>query len=569
MKKEYLWCVISLLIGVVIFVVAGVNKRITFCDEVYTYMIVNSTNGAYQLAEGQWYDREQVVDMLGHTSNDSLIQMLRNVKADPHPPLYYGLVYIASLVGGNHVSEWVGLSVNMLMYIATMFLFWLIIYRLFGKPLMASVVAVVYAVNVGMLSDAMLIRMYMQLTFFTIAFAYTALLLLENKDRTLNYVLIGIVTAGGFLTQYYFCFFPIAFFIVWLIYNIVKKKYNRIVKYLVGMFAAVAADTIVWHYWIGTLLSNNNSGAIKENALNFSNIFNSMLKGMLPVQLILFQKWYIVCAVMALILLVVTLVSRKVSERYKGIRLYVGTLFAMAFFYSAIVYYLTPSYLMSGRYFYAAAALELLVLAVCVCALVQTYLPEANVIEGIKVSDGKNAIQPVGDVSQKKSIGLSGNVVTGNVEKSSKVVVGKKSIRLARGVVAVCCIMLDAFILAFGYGMDYYTDTSEYDSQKEILEQYADVPWILCGDENWELTANFFDYTIPKKLVRITQNTSYATDVELENEEKFLIVVRTDEDNSEKDIALYYYIGATGNFARSELIMERNGMSYFLAYQVQ
>ena len=104
-KKKYLWCVISVIVGVVIFVVAGVNKRITFCDEIYTYMIVNAPNGAYQLAEGHWYTRQQTVDMLGHSSNDSVVQMLWNVKGDSHPPLYYGLVYIASLIGGLNISE--------------------------------------------------------------------------------------------------------------------------------------------------------------------------------------------------------------------------------------------------------------------------------------------------------------------------------------------------------------------------------------------------------------------------------------------------------------------------------
>lgn len=34
------------------------------------------------------------------------------------------------------------------------------------------------------------------------------------------------------------------------------------------MSAAVAVDTILWHYWIGTMLSNSDSGAIKENAMN-------------------------------------------------------------------------------------------------------------------------------------------------------------------------------------------------------------------------------------------------------------------------------------------------------------
>ena len=45
-KKDYILCVVSAVIGIVIFAVAGINKRITFCDEVYTYMIVNSSNAA-------------------------------------------------------------------------------------------------------------------------------------------------------------------------------------------------------------------------------------------------------------------------------------------------------------------------------------------------------------------------------------------------------------------------------------------------------------------------------------------------------------------------------------------
>ena len=53
-KKDYILCVVSAVIGIVIFAVAGINKRITFCDEVYTYMIVNSSNAAYQFADGEW-----------------------------------------------------------------------------------------------------------------------------------------------------------------------------------------------------------------------------------------------------------------------------------------------------------------------------------------------------------------------------------------------------------------------------------------------------------------------------------------------------------------------------------
>ncbi len=521
-KKKYLWCVISVIVGVVIFVVAGVSKRITFCDEIYTYMIVNAPNGAYQLAEGQWYTRQQTVDMLGHSSNDSVVQMFWNVKGDSHPPLYYGLVYIASLIGGLNISEWTGLAVNLLMYIGTMLLFWLIIDRIFGRPGMAAAAAIVYALNVGTLSDAMLIRMYMQLTFFTIAFAYAAWRLWENKEKLSGYVLLGIATAGGFLTQYYFCFIPIGFFVVWAIYNIARKKYSCIIKYLVSMSAAVAVDTILWHYWIGTMLSNSDSGAIKENAMNFVNIFNSMFRGLESVQLIIFQKWHIVGGLAVIIVVVIALVSERVNASFRNMRLYVGGLSAMLFFYSTIVYYLTPTYLMSSRYFYAASAVEILLVAVCICALVCTFVTDERL--------------------------------------------GKKRKIFVNAGTAVVCIAMDIGILAFGYGIDYYADAAAYDTQRECLEEYSDIPWVLCGDENWEMTANFMDYIIPEKLMRITENTPYGIEKELEKADKFMIVARTNEGNTQGDMALYYYIGTTGRFAKSELVMERNGLSYFLAY---
>ena len=334
----------------------------------------------------------------------------------------------------------------------------------------------------------------------------------------LYYVLLGIIAAGGFLTQYYFCFIAILFFCVWLVYNLVKKSYKRIVKYLVSMVCAVAADTIVWHYWIGTLLSNNNSEAIRENALNFANLANSLFRGIMTVQLVLFQRWYIAGAVIALCIVAFTLISKKAAQIFPEIRLYVGTLAIVVFLYAVVVYQLTPSYLMSGRYFYAAVCLELMLLAVCVSVLVRAYAPD-------------------------KTMG-----------------------KVAKSVAAVVCVAVDIIILVFGYGIDYYTDASEYDKQTEVLEEYANIPWVLCGDENWQLTANFFDYAIPEKIMRITDASEYREEPLLENADCFLVAARTNDENSGGDAALYYYIGCTGRFVRSELLMERNGVSYYVAY---
>ena len=88
----------------------------------------------------------------------------------------------------------------------------------------------------------------------------------------------------------------------------------------------------------------------------------------------------------------------------------------MLFFYSTIVYYLTPTYLMSSRYFYAASAVEILLVAVCICALVCTFVTDERL--------------------------------------------GKKRKIFVNAGTAVVCIAMDIGILAFGCGIDYEADAA-------------------------------------------------------------------------------------------------------------
>jgi len=47
--------------------------------------------------------------------------------------------------------------------------------------------------------------MYMMMTFFLAAFVYLNILVMDRKNVKIStYIWLGLVTAGGFLTQYYF-----------------------------------------------------------------------------------------------------------------------------------------------------------------------------------------------------------------------------------------------------------------------------------------------------------------------------------------------------------------------------
>ena len=135
---------------------------------------------------------------------------------------------------------------------------------------------------------------------------------------------------------------------------------------------------------------------------------------------------------------------------------------------------------------------------------------------------------------------------------------------VVRYVLVMVCMIINVFVFITGSGIDYYGNAKEYDTQRELLESYKDIPWIVCGGENWITATNFFDYIIPSKIMVINENTAYKEDEIMDNAEAFLLIA-DDRQQKISDSGLYYYIGCTGNFAKSEFLFERNGLSYYIA----
>lgn len=502
------------MVAAIIFLIAGYFKRIAFCDEVYTYTIANSDKTMVQFGSQIWYSHEELLDMVSHSENDSIRQVYVNGIGDSHPPMYYMLVHLVSCMFPGSTSKWIGLSVNCLMFLLVVAVMWLIINELSNSPFAAFMVTVVYALNAGTLSNAMLIRMYIQMTFFAILFIYFTVKLLNDPRVNRYYVCLGIATAGGFLTQYYFSFFAISFFICFAVWCIAKKEYKWILKYLVAMIAAVLFCTLVWRHWIPAVFDNPDSETIKGNALGITTIFSDWFKGIMVVQLSLFQKWNVIGAIFAAIVVIAFFANKKIRTEYDTLYVFNAMLVGAFLIYVGVVYKITPKYLLSTRYFYVASMMEVTAISVSVVGLCKAF--------------------------------------------------GGKTAKLVGSFAVAIALIADMCILIFGNGIDYFGNGKEQDAQFEVLKEYAHIPWIVVGPEGWRIDMNFFDYTIPNRLCMITEESEYMKDEVLDNLDEFLIIAY-DGDEKMSDKALYYYIGSTGKFAGSSLLMERNGLSYYVA----
>ena len=513
--KTYFGLILSVFVALMLVIIVGASKRVTFCDEVYTYTIVNSNKTMIQLEQGRWIDHKEISNMLTHNNDDSLRQLFVNVKGDSHPPLYYSLVYIVASLFPDTLSPWIALSVNGLIYLSLVGLIWFVL-REFFSGFEATVAVIICSFNIAVISNMSLLRMYILMTLFAVLFAFFMMKIFENPSTKKWYVWLGIATAGGFLTQYYFSFFAISFFVVFTVYCFVSKNKKYILWYLVSMITAVLFDTIIWRFWIPAVFMSPDSETINANASSITDIFSDFFNGFKMVQGSLFQRYYIFGTVAFVILCVSFFAIKKVREKNKAFKWFVISLIGVLILYSGITYKITPEYLISTRYFYVVDVIELTIIALIIVAFTSDFI-------------------------------------------------NKKALKL---VVAGVLFIFNTVVFFSGLGIDYYADAKEYDSGYETLKEYSELPWVICGPETWQIDTNFFDYMIPERLMMISDEIECADEALFEGIDEFIIVGNGSRSSNNSDDALYYYIGSTGKFAGSTFILERYGLSYYIAHSI-
>ena len=520
----------------VLFVYWADGKRVTFCDEIYTYNIVNS-DGLTHYEINKWMSGEDFKKALTHSDDDYYGRMIENIKMDKvHPPLYYILVYMSSKLYskfiGNDISTWVGLIVNLLAFLGTGCIVFLILKKLFDSPVLSGLGTAGLLWTQCMISAAMLIRMYMVYTFFTALYAYASLLIADRRKReggraaavaceAGKYVLLCLAAVGGFMTQYYFVFFAIIFLGFEIIYDIKDKKYINILKYLAALIIAAVLINGMWNYWYTAITSNAHSAGVIGNAKGFFMHLEKIYDGYKLVITYVFQRAYKPFLII-LPALVIAFFIVVWEEKYSLVRSFVARIFGVAIVYAFVVNVLTPETLSSTRYYYADMMLILMVYIICIFAIAERLIKADSKI---------------------KSIAMSG--------------------------VGAAVVVLNVILLTMGFGIDYYPDKKEYDSNTAALEAYADIPWIIGWDLGWEIDTAMFDYSIPDRIMPMNINASVDAGT-FDGVDEFILAQCNEEDSEQiTQKNLYNYIITTGKNVESEKIADIGYVSFYYCSAVE
>ena len=170
-----------------------------------------------------------------------------NQARDVHPPLFYFLVHIVSVLFLNNFSKYIIFLINLVFFIGIC-VFIRKILKLYDKEKLSIPAIILYGVSIGGISTVIFQRMYAMLAFFCVLYLYITLKIIKNEyilDKKLKIWLVQ-TTIIGFLTQYYFCIYAVFVFFIMFIKMLIDKKNKEAITFLVQHIKAAVIGVIIF-----------------------------------------------------------------------------------------------------------------------------------------------------------------------------------------------------------------------------------------------------------------------------------------------------------------------------------
>ena len=257
----------------------GSQKSGMFIDEIYTFGL---SNGSYTpfitdvLESDPILTRQEMLDYLTASREEafSFGSVWYNQIQDVHPPLHYLLIHAVSSCFPGSCSKWIGIVPNILLLLATCTVLYALVLRSFRDRRIALLGAALYGLSTIAISTAIMIRMYMLLTFLTAVLAWWVLRSLQ-QPRLRYFMLAGVTILLGLMTQYYYVFYAFFLCAAFDLYLLIQKRRKELLQFSACALTGVAVFCLIYpacfdHLFAEKLVSG---GSMVQQILNFGDYF--------------------------------------------------------------------------------------------------------------------------------------------------------------------------------------------------------------------------------------------------------------------------------------------------------
>lgn len=280
-KDRLGWLALALVVALqcALFVVAGTQREDFHIDEVYSYVIANSTK-ADRISHADWLldtwvsgeDFDELVSVQPGEELD-FAAAYNNTALDSHPPLYYWALHAACSLVPGVFTAWAGLAINILFFAVGQVFLYLICRELMQCQALRLVPVTLFGFSAYALGAVEFIRMYALLTALTMAFTYFTLLV-ARRGVGVRTVLPAFITLYlGALTQYYFLVYAFWLILMLAIRFLAQKRVKDALAYGFSMVAGVALFLASFPYAIAQATgseTNNVGNEVARSMFDFA-----------------------------------------------------------------------------------------------------------------------------------------------------------------------------------------------------------------------------------------------------------------------------------------------------------
>lgn len=312
----------------------GNKKEGYHIDEVYSYGLANSYYAPFMDSNNDywdnWHDANYLLDYVSVSTEHTFAydSVYYNQTQDVHPFLYYTLLHTVCSLFPDTFSKWYAIGINIVFSVLTVIVLYSLARRTLDRNRWEAVILTgVYALSAGAISNAIYLRMYVLLTFWTLLYTFLHVCMYEKKDK--RFLLsIMLVTGMGGLTQYYFYIFAFFISVFYVIYLLLRRKWKDLLQYCASMICSLGINVLIYpstlehifNGYRGTEAVDNlaKSNLIEQTTSFFSYVNMELLGGKL--------KWMILG--MTLICLM-SVFKKYISIEQLGIHVVVDRVFRM------------------------------------------------------------------------------------------------------------------------------------------------------------------------------------------------------------------------------------------------
>ncbi|MEQ8235795.1 MAG: hypothetical protein ABRQ23_03345 [Syntrophomonadaceae bacterium] len=267
--------ILILLISFQLFVIIifGIEKESFHLDELYTYGLANSYYEPFLLWDDlsmKWnspdfYNNYLTVQIGERFNYDSAYY---NATKDWNPPLYSYCMHTVCSFFPNQFTKWYGICFNMVIFTGIIIVLYLLTKLIFDNKDIAILVCTAYGFSAGAISNAIYIRMYTMLTFFSVLTTYLHGLLVIRRSHKGIILAITIITALGFLTHYTFVVYAFFIFIGYEISLFLGKRWRAMLEYLIAISASITMSIVLFPVWISKISGGDFIGSNASSNLS-------------------------------------------------------------------------------------------------------------------------------------------------------------------------------------------------------------------------------------------------------------------------------------------------------------